>query len=116
MSQRRNGPGDKMVRKELRGHREKTGYSRDFTTHLLSTRHEYDRLGLQMRFDEREKHVEFLVQFTNKIVLLQIPWSSAVKVLFAHTDVLGLLQTEASKILDRVGLGGRKEQGLARFW
>lgn len=86
-----------------------------------------------MSLDEAPKHVELLVQLDDHVVLLEVlgrRLSRSCLVLsclelplplpgcydsFSNRDVLGVVEREASEVLDGLGLGGGEEEGLARF-
>lgn len=85
-----------------------------------------------MGLDEAPKDVELLVKLADHVVLLEILGRGLVRsrrlVLVSllelalalagddsltHGDVLGVLEGEASQVLDRLGLSGGEEEGLA---
>jgi hypothetical protein len=101
-------------------------------TYLLRAGQEDDRLGEEMRLDEAPQDIELVRQVDDHVVLFEVGGHLAERflvavlclllalavdhrVVLADGDVLRVFERETSQILDGLGLGGRKEEGLARF-
>lgn len=82
-----------------------------------------------MSLDEAPQNVELLVEWHDEVVLLEVLRRSlvgssrlvllllglalALDDAFSDSDILRVLEREASEILDRFGLGRREEESLA---
>lgn len=81
-------------------------------TGLFAARDKNDGLILQMGAEERVEDVEFVVQFTDDVMLRELLWCGVLG-LFVDGDVFGVLQRETRQALDGASLGRRKEEGLS---
>ncbi|GJC78321.1 hypothetical protein ColLi_01159 [Colletotrichum liriopes] len=77
---------------------------------LLTRGEEDDDLAPQVRLDEAEEGVEFLVQRCDDVVLLQVFGRR----FLVHGDVLGVLETEARQVGDFLALRRTEEHRLPR--
>ena len=85
-----------------------------------------------MRLDETPQDIELVRQVDDHVVLFEVGGHLAERflvsilclllalavdhrVVFANCDVFRVLEREASQVFDGLGLGGREEEGLARF-
>jgi hypothetical protein len=72
-----------------------------------------------MSSDEAEQDVEFLVEFDNGVVLLEVDGRCRVSLdlllLLFGSDRHGSLERESGEVLDGLSLGGGEEKGLTGF-
>lgn len=75
-----------------------------YETNLFTGGQEDEDLGLEVGTKEGKEDVKLLRKIADKVVLLEVPWGGAFVVDFLNTYLHGFVQTETSKVLDRISL------------